>query len=719
MTTWQQLYDAASDETTYLNVSTGEKLSEIQFKELADTQKTEIIHHTVAMEAATKASMSNNATTTTTTNNDQSSNTTTSSPSILDKIKHRDASTSSPNSKHISTSKHVLEIIQNKAENVGETIEHKITNIGTQFQNVGTNIDNVQDKVTDAVHKAQENVVKTATWYWYAPWMERLETWLVIFSTAFAAVAIACVQQMLNIAPYSQMAVAYAFFSIGYVVLSTISVSLWVYLYRERKRRDGDKWFAEFTVRSKKFWLYVAGLVAFLICTIVMVSFIFIETFHPTYATMTFARLGGVTQTQASFFVRDPITSGPVYVEFRRQDVDILYNSTERHWLNSSYDYATWFYVSNLDVNTTYEWHVIGSTSSSNYTFNTLPAVGTPVKFSFYFGSCFTPFFPSLEDAPGYGYVSSQKPDLLIQLGDFIYKDVPYDEDDDLRTYRDMYRQSFRNHYTLDTFRTTPNYHMWDDHEIINDYVPQDLNEPRYQNGIMKSWTLFLGNGNPRTKPFPHHYFWFDYGDTSFFILDTRSNRSYVASNKAIPQDDPNSWIISHEQEQDLKDWLLTKQQSSVKFKFVFSPIGFPQDFVGHITDSWGGFLTQRNRIFDFIRKNNITGTTFYTGDYHAAYVIELQRNGSQLYEFSASPVSAFDFSLGNYAPYSSDMWKEINIRSERVLFTDIGHPGPVELMGIVDVDTTVNPPNIVNKIFHSNRLVYSLKLTVDDLQPK
>jgi alkaline phosphatase D len=117
-----------------------------------------------------------------------------------------------------------------------------------------------------------------------------------------------------------------------------------------------------------------------------------------------------------------------------------------------------------LDPATAYEWKFEGDTGSN--VFKTNPNQNTSNKFSFYFGSCFLNNFPNFQQAPGFGYVADLKPDLFFFIGDFIYSDIPFFRGDDASYYYTLYRNSMKNPPLQKLFQTTPNYHMWDDHEV-------------------------------------------------------------------------------------------------------------------------------------------------------------------------------------------------------------------------------------------------------------
>ena len=259
---------------------------------------------------------------------------------------------------------------------------------------------------------------------------------------------------------------------------------------------------------------------------------------------------------------------------------------------------------------------------------------------------------------------------------------------------------------------------MFSDHEIQNDFPdlrPSNMKRAgraSFENAIGMAWTTYLGGGNPPTFP-GKTYFNFDYGDSSFFFVDTRVER---VSNK-LP-DSPTKTILGSAQKSALKDWLQDKNTTS-KFKFVMSPLAFTHDFPS-VIDSWGGYKTERDEIFEFIRDNRIEGVVFFTGDSHFAYAVELggapggMRGG--LYEFSASPISAFDFSLGGFLTDPTFVPEEE--REDRLLFEYTGRMGPMSLLGLTRVDTTKAVPEISVEFYDGTTHIFTANLTLEMLRP-
>jgi phosphodiesterase/alkaline phosphatase D-like protein len=256
------------------------------------------------------------------------------------------------------------------------------------------------------------------------------------------------------------------------------------------------------------------------------------------------------------------------------------------------------------------------------------------------------------------------------------------------------------------------------DHEVQNDFPdirPSNIKHANgrasFENAIDYAWQKYMGGGNPISYP-GRTWFEFDYGDVAFFFPDTRVNRTTIK----LP-DGPDKTILGSEQKAHLKAWLLAKN-STAKFKFILSPLAITYDFPS-VADSWGGFKTERDEIFDFIRDNRIEGVAYFTGDSHFAYAVELggRPGGIQggLYEFSASPISAFDATLGG--ALSSETFKAVEEREDELIFETIARKGPISLLGLARVDTTKAVPELAVDFYDGTQLIYTVSLNMTQMR--
>jgi len=259
------------------------------------------------------------------------------------------------------------------------------------------------------------------------------------------------------------------------------------------------------------------------------------------------------------------------------------------------------------------------------------------------------------------------------------------------------------------TLSKYPSFFIFDDHEIYDNW--DDRQAGPYLNA-MDAWDSFLGLGNPdRNSSEPEvRYYDFSYGDSAFFVLDTRSHRS--------PNTDPegvNKTMLGATQKQRLFSWLLQKNSTSV-FKFLVSSVGWTEKLSKDM-DGWGkGFATERAELFDFIRVNNITGCVFLSADSHFAYgPVHLDHKDSGFMEFSASPLSAFSGSgFGRTSMTANDPNS-----NESIEFFSVGGGAFVSLLGVIDVDTTVSEPYFNVSFYEGTELISRSTIQASKLVPK
>jgi len=90
-----------------------------------------------------------------------------------------------------------------------------------------------------------------------------------------------------------------------------------------------------------------------------------------------------------------------------------------------------------------------------------------------------------------------------------------------------------------------------------------------------------------------------DYGDTSFFFLDTRR---YRTSNFA--EDGPEKSMLGERQLQDLLAWAKKCEVNGVSWKFIISSVPMTNNWRGPDgqRDTWGGFMHERSIILDSLK---------------------------------------------------------------------------------------------------------------------
>ncbi|KAK0517971.1 hypothetical protein OC834_007907, partial [Tilletia horrida] len=227
---------------------------------------------------------------------------------------------------------------------------------------------------------------------------------------------------------------------------------------------------------------------------------------------------------------------------------------------------------------------------------------------------------------------------FFLQLGDFIYADVPRVR----KPTRAAFRQLYRNLYASSSFRRVyeaiPIVGIWDDHEVVNNWGGQEQ-AVRNKEGLDASttaWDEYVGSANPDPLDPGEKYYTFRYGDSAFFVLDTRKLRS-----PASDADSESKTMIGEYQKDALMRWL-GAVNTTATFKFVVSSVPFntlwggPLDWDGQY-DTWSAYFTERQQILDVLQY--VPNVVVLSGDRHEFASVGLRQTVT---EFSTSPLSMF-----------------------------------------------------------------------------
>ncbi|AJD48759.1 hypothetical protein S7S_11735 [Isoalcanivorax pacificus W11-5] len=279
--------------------------------------------------------------------------------------------------------------------------------------------------------------------------------------------------------------------------------------------------------------------------------------------------------------------------------------------------------------------------------FRTAPADDTaPV--SFLFGSCCYRFFDlnglvsddradktfgaMLTHQRQYGDV-----DFVMLCGDQIYADplnrlgaISAEEQ-----YLSLYRKVFGQPNMRELMATTPTYMILDDHEIEDNW-PASASKEDWVGKLpaaLKAYQIYQASHGPAMPLDPsgryldcdpdHLWYSFRRGCVDMFVMDVRTERHLAETARE-------RMMISGRQEQALVDWLL---DGSDRVKLIVSPVVvFPdQRRWFRRKDAWEGFVAQRARILEVIRRNRLQRVAFLSGDVHASLVAALHsRQGGQ-----------------------------------------------------------------------------------------
>ena len=306
--------------------------------------------------------------------------------------------------------------------------------------------------------------------------------------------------------------------------------------------------------------------------------------------------------------------------------------------IDNAEHYSTIFTISDLEPGTEYTYTFKGSSAPSKYTFTTeaLWQYRTdPPNYKIALGSC---AFLNEEkyDRPGKGYgnnytifdsIAVHQPDLMLWLGDNVYfREVDFESKAAMIR---RYMLSRTNPALSKLWSSCAHYAIWDDH----DFGPNDSNGSY----VHKDWSLELfkafwpnpSYGGPATGDGITSHFAF--GDSEFFLLDNRYNRTI---NDAVGVEPT---ILGEEQIQ----WLILALKSSrAPFKFVALGGQFLNTDAKY--ENYSTYPQERNRIIELIEKNNINGVIFLTGDRHCTELSELKlANGNVIYDLTVSPLTS------------------------------------------------------------------------------
>ena len=263
------------------------------------------------------------------------------------------------------------------------------------------------------------------------------------------------------------------------------------------------------------------------------------------------------------------------------------------------------------------------SVKSDDYHFRTMPAVGTPAKFSLAFGGG-AGYVPPNERM--WDTIDSFNPSLMLLLGDNVYIDDP--ESPVMQQYTYQRRQSRPEWRRLTAH--TPTFTIWDDHDFsVNDsWGGPHVDLPKWK--IENSWPIFQQNwANPpyESGDIPGCWYSFKVGDVDFVMLDCRYYRT-------DPQgDDPT--MLGPVQLAWLKE---TLKELNGTFKVICSSVPFDYRTKGDSLDTWNGYKAERDDIFGFLAEQKIEGVLLMSADRHRSDAWRIDGECSYpLYEFNSS----------------------------------------------------------------------------------
>ncbi len=225
-----------------------------------------------------------------------------------------------------------------------------------------------------------------------------------------------------------------------------------------------------------------------------------------------------------------------------------------------------------------------------------------------------------------YASIASQKPDLMLWGGDYLYfREVDQESETGMR-YRWQFDRGIPEVQTL--LRTGSHAAIWDDHE----YGPNDANSSYVLKGeALKLFKRYWANASYGLPELPGTFGNFTYNDVEFFLLDGRYHRD---SDKLKSDDKA---YLGAAQLRWLKNALLASV-SPIKIIVIGSQITNDASR----SEGWHHFPRERAEFMQFLLDQKINGVVLLSGDRHFTELLKTERAGAYpLYELTCSPLLA------------------------------------------------------------------------------
>lgn len=262
----------------------------------------------------------------------------------------------------------------------------------------------------------------------------------------------------------------------------------------------------------------------------------------------------------------------------------------------------------------------------------------------------------------GYRDIVAQKPDLVVQVGDYIYehyfgsaprvRNIPITEPTDLHDYRRLHAIYKTDKDLQAAHRALTWLFTWDDHEVSNDYAGLannlDLDPATFFKRRTAAYRAYFEHMPIRPSRWgsaanPRLYHSANWGKlASIQVLDGRSRRSpHPCSgpgrrggrsiSECATLHDVEHTMLGGEQEVWLYDtlaretcmWTLLAQQTLFA-PMVRVPNGVPEIW----TDCWDGYPQARERLESALRQPSVKNPIILSGDIHCFFVNDVFPDG-------------------------------------------------------------------------------------------
>jgi phosphodiesterase/alkaline phosphatase D-like protein len=209
--------------------------------------------------------------------------------------------------------------------------------------------------------------------------------------------------------------------------------------------------------------------------------------------------------------------------------------------------------------------------------------------------------------------------DLAVFLGDYIYAERRVSGSDprtdpidgnDLRSYREKYRLYRSDEALRELHRIHPAVHIWDDHEVANNYTDNRPAPSALQRTagyrVAFEWLPRMVFPSDRYRIYKR----ISLGKMAdLFLLDERQYRAVDDAGNPV-------LILGAAQMR----WLIASlKASTARWKIIANQVVIaPMDYgTGDSPDSWGGYGSSRTELLGAIEQAGIENVVFVTGDAH------------------------------------------------------------------------------------------------------
>ncbi len=311
---------------------------------------------------------------------------------------------------------------------------------------------------------------------------------------------------------------------------------------------------------------------------------------------------------------------------------------------------------------------------SKNIAASRWPQMGEAGKYRVGFGSCLREDLDPKQKI--FNHVHKQAPHAFMLIGDTVYNDLPSSFTDTTRMKLDVkYNRQLAVRRFKDFYTSVPLYAVWDDHDFWINNADRKMVSSEERQWSRDLFTSIFPNGVYGEQEQGIYFKW-SLGDVDFLMLDTRWFR--IKKKKQMLGKQQNEW---------LREQLLASQAT---FKVLVSSVQWHEKGG---KDSWGGYLAERNAIFEFIFENKINGVFLLSGDAHhgAAYQLEpdLKNSGYPLIEFTSSSMAVEP--KKKKLVKTKEITQLLNVRGKHNF-------------GMLEFDTTAEVPYVDLKLFAGSK---------------